>query len=139
MQVSKKVVLHFPEKLVEKPITYELVKNYDLVFNILKAKIAVDDGEGMLLMELTGINENINRGLKYLKDIGVKTEPLTRDIIVSEQACVVCGICSSICPTHAFYLKPPQMTLEFEPEKCIGCEECLKVCPYNAIKLKLMQ
>jgi len=138
MELSKRVVLHFPEKLVEKPITYELVKNYNIVFNILKAKVAVDDGEGMLLLELTGTDENIGKSLKYLKEIGVKTEPLTRDILWSKDDCIMCGICSSICPSHAFYLKPPQMTLEFEPEKCIGCEECLRVCPYNAIRLKLM-
>ncbi len=138
MQVSKKVVLHFPEKLVEKPITYELVKNYDIIFNILKASVAIDGGEGLLLLELTGTEENLNRSLKYLKEIGVRTEPLTRDIQWSKKDCVVCGICSSICPTHAFSIKPSEMILEFEPEKCIGCEECLKVCPYSAIRLKLI-
>jgi len=138
MEISKKVVLHFPENLVEKPITYELVKNYDIVFNILKAKVAIDGGEGLLLLELTGTEENLNKSLKYLKKIGVKTEPLTRDIIWSKNSCVMCGICSSICPSHAFYIKPPEMKVEFEPEKCIGCEECLKVCPYNAIRLKLI-
>ncbi len=138
MKISKKVVLHFPETLVEKPITYELVKNYDIVFNILKAKIAVDDGEGMLLLELTGTKENIGKSLKYLKEIGVKTEPLTSDIIWSKDVCIACGICSSVCPGHAFSLQPPEMNLNFQPEKCIACEECLRVCPYNAIKLKLM-
>lgn len=138
MEISKKIVLHFPENLVERPITYELVKNYNIVFNILKAKVAVDDGEGMLLLELTGTQDNIDKSLKYLKGLGVKTEPLTKDIAWSRQDCIMCGICSSICPNHAFYIVPEQMTLKFEPEKCIGCEECLKVCPYNAIKLQLM-
>lgn len=138
MEISKKIVLHFPENLVEKPITYELVKNYNIVFNILKAKVAVDDGEGMLLLELTGTQANIDKSLKYLKGLGVKTEPLTKDITWSRQDCIMCGICSSICPSHAFYIVPEQMILKFEPEKCIGCEECLRVCPYNAIKLKLM-
>lgn len=138
MESSKKIVLHFPENLVAKPITYELVKNYNIIFNILKAKIAVDDGEGMLLLELSGTEDNINKGLKYLKGLGVKTEPLTKDISWSKKNCIMCGICSSVCPSHAFYILPEQMALKFEPEKCIGCEECLRVCPYRAIKLQLM-
>ncbi len=136
--ISKKVVLHFPESLVEKPITYELVKKYDIVFNILKAKVAIDGGEGLLLLELTGTEENLNNSLKYLKGIGVRTEPLTKDLMWSKEDCIMCGICSSICPSHAFYLVPPEMKVKFEPEKCIGCEECLKVCPYNAIRLTLI-
>jgi ferredoxin len=136
MLISKKVVLHFPENLVEKPITYELVKKFDIIFNILKAEIAIDGGEGLLLLELTGTEENLNKGLKYLKELGVKTEPLTQDVIWLKELCVMCGFCSSICPSHAFLLKHPDMTVEFEPERCIGCEECLKVCPYNAVRLK---
>ncbi len=138
MQISKKVVLHFPENLVEKPITYELVKHYDIVVNILKAKIAIDGGEGLLLLELTGTEDKLNKSLKYLKGLGIKTEPLTRDIIWSKECCVMCGICASICPSHAFYIKTPEMKVKFESEKCIACEECFKVCPYNAIRLKLV-
>ncbi|MGQ9816389.1 MAG: NIL domain-containing protein [bacterium] len=138
MKISKKIVLHFPEELVAKPITYELVKNYDIIFNILKAKVAVDDGEGMLLLELTGTAFNIDRGLKYLRNLGVKTEPLTRDIQWLRHNCIMCGICASVCPGHAFYIIPEQMILQFKPEKCIGCEECFRVCPYHAIKLKLI-
>ncbi|MEO0137049.1 MAG: NIL domain-containing protein [candidate division WOR-3 bacterium] len=138
MQVTKKVVLHFPESLVEKPVTYELVKKYDIIFNILKAKIAIDGGEGLLLLELAGSEENLNKGLKYLRELGIKIESLSKDIIWFKDNCIMCGICSSICPSHAFHIRQPEMEVVFEPEKCIGCEECLKVCPYNAIRLKLI-
>jgi len=90
------------------------------------------------LLELSGTEENLNKGLQYLKELGVKTESLTQDVIWLKESCVMCGICSSVCPSHAFYIKPLEMKVEFEPEKCIGCEECLKVCPYNAIRLKLI-
>ena len=32
---KKRIVLHFPHKLIDKPIAYNLVKDYNLVFNIL--------------------------------------------------------------------------------------------------------
>ncbi|MDD3988102.1 MAG: NIL domain-containing protein, partial [Candidatus Omnitrophica bacterium] len=34
--VSKRIVLHFPHRLVNQPLVYKLVKEYDLQFNILK-------------------------------------------------------------------------------------------------------
>ena len=46
MIVSKKVVLHFPSRLVDQPIIYRLIKEYDLTFNILKASV-IPDEEGL--------------------------------------------------------------------------------------------
>ena len=53
MAVSKKIVLRFPRRLVERPIIYRLVKDYDLEFNILKASVTPEE-EGLLILELKG-------------------------------------------------------------------------------------
>ena len=39
MIVTKRIVLRFPKRLVERPIISRLVKDYDLEFNILRASI----------------------------------------------------------------------------------------------------
>ena len=39
MAISKRIVLHFPKRLVDRPIVSRLVKDYNLDFNILKALI----------------------------------------------------------------------------------------------------
>ena len=39
MAVSKRMVLRFPRHLVDRPMIYHLVKDYDLQFNILKASL----------------------------------------------------------------------------------------------------
>ncbi|MBC8436540.1 MAG: (Fe-S)-binding protein, partial [Candidatus Omnitrophica bacterium] len=36
---SQKIVLHFPRRMVDQPIVYKLVKDFDLKFNILKAHV----------------------------------------------------------------------------------------------------
>ena len=36
---SRKVVIRYPADFADKPIIYELVKRYDLLLNILKARI----------------------------------------------------------------------------------------------------
>ena len=51
-ETKKRLVLHFPNEILDKPIVYVLVKDYDLVFNILKAFV-VPGKEGLLVMELS--------------------------------------------------------------------------------------
>jgi Pyruvate/2-oxoacid:ferredoxin oxidoreductase delta subunit len=136
MALSKRIVLHYPPSLTEKPIVYQLVKKYDCMFNILKAQFSVE-GEGMLLLELTGTQHNLSRSLKYLKAVGIKTEFLSQDIVRIDEKCVHCGLCSSVCPTAAFSVDAPSMEVTLEPSRCMGCEECVRVCPYNAVKVLL--
>lgn len=137
MRISKRIVLHYPPTLTEQPLVYELVKKYDVMFNILRADFSVD-GAGMLLLELTGEKRNLTRGLKFLNNIGVKTELLSQDIDRLDERCIHCGICAMVCPVGAFSIKPPKMLVELKTARCIGCEECVKVCPYNAIKISFI-
>jgi ABC-type methionine transport system ATPase subunit len=53
MAISKRIVLHFPRRMVDRPIVSKLVKDFNLDFNILKASVTPDE-EGLLVMELTG-------------------------------------------------------------------------------------
>ena len=43
MAVSKKIVLHFPKRIVERAIVCRLAKDYDLEFNILKALVTPEE------------------------------------------------------------------------------------------------
>jgi len=52
MNVSKRIVLHFPKRMVDRPIVSRLVKDYDLDFNILKALVTPEE-EGLLVLELS--------------------------------------------------------------------------------------
>ncbi|MGQ9632460.1 MAG: NIL domain-containing protein [bacterium] len=136
--ISKKIVLHFPQIQVDKPITYGLVKNYNLMFNILKARIDPEmspDEEGLLVIELTGEESDYERGIKYLADLGIKIQPLSQDITRDEKACTHCGACVSWCPTEALVVERPSMRVLFDDSLCIACEACLKVCPTRAMKV----
>ena len=134
--VTKRIVLKFPPKLVDQPIVYKLVKEYDLVFNILRARVTPRE-EGELVIELQGKKQNYAEGLKYLNTIGVTIQPLSQDITRDDQRCTHCGACVTICPTDALYLDKKTMNVIFDPEKCIACELCIKACPPRAMKIKL--
>lgn len=132
--VSHKIVLHFPQKLVDQPIVYKLVKDFDLKFNILKAQVTPEE-EGLLVLELTGERRNYEKGLKYLKEVGVKTQPLSRDVTRDEDRCTHCGVCVPICPTDALIIDAKTKKVIFDNTKCIACELCVKACPVRALEV----
>ena len=134
--ISKRIVLTFPEKIVTKPITYRLVKDYDLQFNILRAEITADI-EGKALIEIKGSKEQIEAGLKYLEKEGIAIQDASKDIIIDRERCVSCGVCPSMCITSALFLDKITYELNFDKDKCILCGFCENSCPVNAIKLKI--
>lgn len=132
---AKRIVLTFPKEKIDKPIVYSLIKDYSLVFNILKASITPDQA-GHMVLELSGEDTEIDKGLKYLKDLGVKVEPLSKEIKVDWSKCTQCSACISICPTEALYIKDRNtMEVAFDAEKCIACELCIRPCPPRAIEV----
>lgn len=135
MTTSKRIVLTFPKEEIDKPIVYKLIKEYGLILNILKASIKPDD-EGLLVLELTGEEEDLNKGLEYIKKQKVKIQPLSKDIVVNWDKCTQCGACVAQCPTDALYIADRKtMKVAFDPEKCIACELCVAPCPPRAIEV----
>lgn len=133
--VKDKIVLRFSSQLVEQPIIYCLVKNYDLVVNILKADINPHK-EGFVVLELSGDSENYNRGLDYIKSLGISVEPLSGTIVWRQERCLQCGACTTSCPVGALYLKRPEMEVCFDGSRCIVCESCLDTCMARAVEVR---
>ncbi|RLB11259.1 MAG: (Fe-S)-binding protein [Deltaproteobacteria bacterium] len=132
---SKMLVLRFPKKVVGEPIVVNLVKKFDLTFNILKATI-YPRKEGVMVMELSGDRRNFQKGIKYLKSLGIQVETVAQEIKKDEDICIHCGMCTAVCPTGALYIKRPEMEVVFDNEKCSACELCVITCPVKAMKVK---
>jgi ferredoxin len=133
---KKTVVLNFPRSLTKEPITYKLVKDFDLKFNILKARIKPNE-QGTLVIQLKGSDENMQKAFNYLDEIGVQWEALSKGIKWDDSICVHCTACTSLCPTNALYVDRETMYINFDHEKCIVCEMCLTACSYKAITLDI--
>ncbi|MCU0650727.1 MAG: 4Fe-4S binding protein [Candidatus Omnitrophica bacterium] len=132
--ISKRIVLHFPQRLVDKPIVYRLIKDYRLEFNILKAYVTPQE-EGLMVLELRGEDAEYEKGLEYLKESGVKIQPLSEDIVRNSEKCTDCGVCVTICPAEALVVDPATRKVIFDQEKCIACELCIKICPTHAMEV----
>jgi ferredoxin len=133
MNISRRIVLKFPSRLVDQPIVCQLVKNYNLEFNILKAYITPKE-EGLLVLELKGTQTNYNKGIEYLNSLNIKVQPLSQDIVRNEAKCTHCGVCIPICPTGAFVYDKKTNKVNFLDDKCIACELCIKICPPRAME-----
>lgn len=134
MIVSKKIVLHFSQKTVDKPVVSSLIRDYSLDFNILKATISPGE-EGLMIMELSGEKKDYEKGLKYLRDAGIQIQSLSQDVKRNEERCTHCGACITMCPTRAFCLEEGTRKVKFDNSKCIVCELCVKACPPRAMEL----
>jgi ferredoxin len=134
MAVSKRIVLHFPRRLVDRPIVYRLIKDFGLEFNILKASVTPDE-EGLLVLELRGKQADYDNGIKYLAETGVIIGALSQHVARNDERCTHCGACVTICPSGAFELDPTTRKITFNNENCIACGLCIKACPPRAMEL----
>ncbi len=132
--VSKRIVLHFPKRLVDRSIVSRLVRDYNLDFNILKASVTPDE-EGLMVLELSGKQADYDKGIRYLTKSGIRIQSLSQDVTRNEERCTHCGACITICPTGAFELEPSTRQVNFYNEKCAACGLCIKACPPRAMEL----
>ncbi|MDY6971770.1 MAG: NIL domain-containing protein [Thermodesulfobacteriota bacterium] len=132
---AKILSLRFPKRSVNEPIAVNLVKKFDLSFNILKATI-YPRKEGLMVLELSGHRKNFQRGVRYLKSLGVKVESIGQDIKRDEDKCFQCGACTAVCPTGALHIKRPDMEVLFDKDRCSACELCVSACPARAMEVK---
>jgi len=133
---AEMLVLRFPQTVVDQPIIFRLVKDYDLEFNLLRAAINPRQ-EGVMVMELRGHPKNFRQGLRYLRDSGVLVKRVARDVRRNEERCYQCGTCTAVCPSGALFIRRPEMEVLFDAGKCSACELCCPVCPARAMEVRL--
>ncbi len=129
-------VLKFPKEVIDQPIISNLVKKYDLEFNILKATILLQQ-EGVMVLEFLGHKANVKKGIAYLNEMGVTVKSMAGNIRRDDEKCYQCGACTGVCPTGALSLHRPDMAVLFDEEKCTACGLCVSVCPARAMEVSL--
>jgi ferredoxin len=132
--LKKRFVVRFPADSSNKPLTYHLIRDFDLKINILKATI--DEGqEGRLLIEIEADKDNVEAGIKFLKDEGVTVVPIEKQLHLDQDKCVHCGACTAVCFTNALSLNRETWELDFAKDKCVVCGLCVKACPIKIIEI----
>lgn len=83
MNQSKNVRLYlsFPEHLVDKPLIYEVVKQFDVVPNIRRAN--VEAHSGWVVLELSGEPERLDDAIEHFRSAGVEVNRMEGDVLES--------------------------------------------------------
>lgn len=131
--VTKKLMLFFPKCECEKPIIYHLVKDYNLVVNVYRAKVTPEE-EGYLVLDVTGTEEDIERALTFVKTFNVSINYSGKGVTRDEHSCTHCGHCITHCPTGALRIddKATREVIYSEAD-CIECLACIRVCLFDAL------
>lgn len=133
MQRERFTMIFAPETYT-KPITYQLVKEFDLKINILRAEITPGE-EGHLLMEIEGDEGNMQKALRWLASEQIKVFAADKHVSIDKDACVHCGACCAVCFSGAIVMNRSTWQTEFTPDKCILCGLCINACPRKIIRI----
>ena len=75
MPVATTVRLDYPGSLLNRPLIYDLIRQFDLVTNILEAQVSARGG--YLIVVLHGDREKVERGLVWLSSQGAQIRILS--------------------------------------------------------------
>ena len=116
--------------MVNQAVITDLIKNFDLSFNILRADINPKGGK--MLIEING--SEAEKGITYIEKAGIEVSPVKRVVKKDKKLCIDCGACVSLCPVKAISVDE-DWTVDVDDEECIGCKLCTYSCPTKAIKV----
>jgi len=136
-KVEKRFVLRFSKTNWDKPVVYKLIKDYNLILNILIANV-LPRQESYMITDISGNRKDFEQGLKYLEKVGVRIASIEQSVVRNEDKCVHCGFCTAVCPTKALSVDKETRKIIFKQDKCSACGWCVKVCPYKAMEMFLM-
>lgn len=125
-----KAWLKFSPKMVNQAVITNLIKNFDVSFNILRADINPKGGK--MLIEIVG--SEAQKGIEYIEKAGIDVSPVKKVVKKDNDLCIDCGACLSLCPVKAIYVEK-DWTVEVNDKECVGCKLCTFSCPTKAIKV----
>jgi L-aspartate semialdehyde sulfurtransferase ferredoxin len=134
--MKKRVTLTFPKRSSQMPVTYRLAKDFNVAANIIRAQVAPNQ-VGKLVVELSGDIDELDASIEWMRSQDIGVSFTSREIVIDEDSCVHCGLCTGVCPTEALTLDPVSFKLVFGRSRCVVCEQCIPTCPVQAISTNL--
>ncbi len=77
--MKKRVKLTFPQNLIKEPVIFTMARQFNVVPNIRRARVTETVGE--MVLELEGSEEDLEKGIQWLREKGIDIELVEGDII----------------------------------------------------------
>jgi L-aspartate semialdehyde sulfurtransferase ferredoxin len=74
-----RIHLTFPPERIQDPVIYQLGRDFGLVTNIRRADVTAT--HGWVTLEIEGKEDDLERAVAWLKDKGLKVDPIEKDVI----------------------------------------------------------
>lgn len=74
-----RLFVSFPEELVDRPMIYEIVKQFDVIPNLRRAN--VESHSGWMILELSGAAEARDAAIGYLAGLGCTVNRMEGDVV----------------------------------------------------------
>jgi ABC-type methionine transport system ATPase subunit len=77
--MKRRVRLTFPQNLIKEPVIFTMAQQFKVVPNIRRARVTETVGE--MVLELEGAEEDLEKGMQWLRGKGLDIEFVEGDII----------------------------------------------------------
>jgi len=77
--MKTRVKLTFPQSLIKEPVIFTMANQFRVMPNIRRARITETVGE--MVLELEGTEDDLGKGLAFLKQKGIEVEMVEGDLI----------------------------------------------------------
>lgn len=77
--LKRRVTLTFPPEKIKEPVIYNIGHRFKIVTSIRSANVT--EHVGWVTLEIDGEEDEYLKALQYLKEIGIKVEPVEKDVI----------------------------------------------------------
>jgi ABC-type methionine transport system ATPase subunit len=77
--MKTRVKLTFPQNLIKEPVIFSMAKQFNVMPNIRRARITETVGE--MVLELEGKDDDLDKGIAFLKEKGIEVEMVEGDVI----------------------------------------------------------
>jgi len=75
---TRRIKLTFPQELIKEPVIFTMAKKFEVMPNIRRARVS--EGAGEVVLELEGSEKSLEAGIEYLKERGVKVDPVEGEL-----------------------------------------------------------
>ncbi|MFC1935390.1 NIL domain-containing protein [Chloroflexota bacterium] len=76
---TRRVKFTFPPALITEPFIYRLAQKFKVVTNIRRADVREE--MGWVVLELDGEEAEIEKGLEWVTEMGVRVDPVSGDVV----------------------------------------------------------
>ena len=124
-----KIVLKFPQKIMQNPLLADVVLETGVRINIDRA--LVDASVGEIVIDVP--DERVEEVAEAFRRRGTEVHEMDTPIVLDEAECVQCGACVSVCPVEVFKYNQDR-TISIDLTRCVLCKTCMTMCPHGALK-----